>query len=121
MKTLLSVLLAAGLLLPLQAEPVLRHVVCFKFKPDASAEKIKDVEQAFVALKSKIPQIAGLEWGTEIDEAKKEKGFSHCFVVTFKSKEDLETYGPHPEHQAFVDLIKPVLGEVFVIDFWAQE
>ena len=41
-----------------------RHVVLFKFKDSATKEQIKAVEDAFVALKSKIDAIQSLEWGT---------------------------------------------------------
>ena len=44
----------------------LQHVVCFKFKTTASAQDIKQVEEAFQALKQKIPQVVTLEWGTNV-------------------------------------------------------
>jgi hypothetical protein len=39
--------------------------------------------------------------------------------VTFKDKAGLETYLPHPAHQAFVGLVKPLLEEVHVLDYVA--
>jgi len=103
------------------AAPVLRHVVCFKFKPEATAEQIKKVETAFVALKSQIPEIAALEWGTDNSPEKLADGFTHCFIVTFKSEADREVYLPHPEHKKFVEILKPILEKPFVIDFWTKE
>ena len=47
-------------------------------------------------------------------------GFTHCFMVTFDSEEGRAAYLPHPEHLAFVEVLKPVLDKVRVIDFWAQ-
>src|SRR5687767_8041803 len=44
----------------------LYHVVSFKFKETAKKEDIKKVEEAFRALKTKIPQISSLEWGTNV-------------------------------------------------------
>lgn len=107
--------------LPASAEPVLRHVVCFKFKPEAKPEQIKAVEEAFVALKGKIPQIAALEWGTNNSPEGLADGFTHCFIVTFKSEKDREIYLPHPEHKKFVEILKPILEKPFVIDFWTKE
>ena len=42
----------------------LRHIVTFKFKDNATPGQIKQVEDAFRALKTKIPQIVSIEWGT---------------------------------------------------------
>jgi hypothetical protein len=37
-------------------KPKLNHVVAFKFKDSATKEQIKEIEDAFRALKTKIPQ-----------------------------------------------------------------
>ena len=99
----------------------LQHVVSFKFKSSASSEDIKKVEDAFRALKEKIPQMVKLEWGTNVSKEKRDKGFTHCFIVTFKSEADLDTYIAHPDHKAFGKTLGPVLEDVFVIDFWTKD
>ena len=96
----------------------LQHVVSFKFKDDASDVQIKKVEKEFAALKEKIPEIIALEWGTNNSPEGLNKKFTHCFIVTFKDEKGRATYLPHPDHEAFVKIIKPVLDDVFVIDFW---
>jgi hypothetical protein len=48
-------------------------------------------------------------------------GFTHCFIVTFKTEADRAVYLPHPEHQKFVEILKPILEKPFVIDFWTKE
>ncbi len=128
MKTLtISLLLAFAAILPTThaADPVkeksLKHVVSFKFKKEATPEQIKKVEVAFAALKGKISVIAGLDWGTNNSPEGLNKGFTHCWVVTFKTEKDRDAYLVHPEHKAFVDILKPVLDEPFVIDFWTKE
>ena len=98
----------------------LQHVVCFKFKTTATAQDIKQVEEAFQALKQKIPQVVTLEWGTNVSKEKRDKGFTHCFVLSFKSVQDRDTYIEHPEHKAFGKIVGPVLDDVFVIDFWSK-
>ena len=103
------------------AKGKLRHVVAFKFKESATPEQIKDVEKAFCALKTKIPQIASLEWGTNCSPEQHAKGFTHCFLVTFNSAADRDAYLPHPEHKAFAGSLGPILADVFVVDFWAKE
>ena len=95
----------------------IRHVVCFKFKEDATDAQIRKVEKAFAGLKKKIPEIKGLEWGVNTSPEGLNKGFTHCFIVTFADEKGREIYLPHPDHKAFVEILKPILDDVFVIDF----
>jgi hypothetical protein len=117
---LLLVFLGLSVGTVLAAEAPYRHVVLLKFKDTAAPADVKQVEAAFVALKAKIPQVRALEWGTNVSPEGLDQGFTHCFLLTFKSKADLEIYLPHPEHQAFVTLVKPVLEKVLVVDYVAQ-
>ena len=103
------------------ADAPYRHVVLFKFKDNAPAADIQKVEQAFLALKGKIPLIQSLEWGTNVSPEGLANGFTHCFFVTFKSKADLEKYLPHPEHKKFGATLKGVLDKVLVVDYVARE
>ena len=98
----------------------LRHIVLFKFKETATAENIKAVEEAFAALPSKIKEIKGFEWGKNNSPEGLNKEFTHCFTVTFDSEKDRAVYLPHPDHQAFVEILKPYLEDVLVVDYWAE-
>lgn len=102
-------------------EKNLRHVVIFKFKESASQQDIQKVVDAFRELPTKIPEITDFEYGTDNSPEGLAKGFTHCFLVTFKSEKDREVYLPHPAHKAFVEVLKPHLDEVFVIDYWAAK
>jgi hypothetical protein len=117
---IVSAILVSGMLVSAHAADKLQHVVCFKFKSTATAEQISQVERAFAALKQKIPQVQTLEWGTNVSKEKRDKGFTHCFILSFKSEQDRDTYIDHPEHKAFGKIVGPVLDDVFVIDFWAK-
>lgn len=101
-------------------DSVLRHVVLFKFKDGTSSENIKKVEAAFSALPSKIPQIKDYEWGLNNSPEGLEKGFTHCFFLTFNSEEDRAIYLPHPDHKAFGDVLGPHLDDVLVVDYWTK-
>ena len=118
--TILCALFLASIVTSASAADRLQHVVCFKFKSTATQAEIKKVEEAFQALKQKIPQVVSLEWGTNVSREKRDKGFTHCFVLTFKSEEDRDAYIVHPAHKAFGGIVGPVLDDVFVIDFWAR-
>ncbi len=117
----LALFLCLGLASSALAADKLHHVVCLKFKSSATPQDIKQVEDAFRALKQKIPEIDTLKWGTNISPEKRDKGFTHCFILTFKTVKDRDTYLEHPEHKAFGKVIGPVIDDVFVLDFKAKK
>lgn len=123
MKSLLTFALAIMLTAAatFAADESIRHVVAFKFKADAKPEAIKKVEADFAALPSKIPVIQKLEWGTNISTENHDKGFTHCWIVTFKNKADRDAYLVHPDHKAFAAELKDVLDDAFVLDFSPKE
>ncbi|WP_340103882.1 Dabb family protein [Rhodohalobacter sp. 8-1] len=98
----------------------LRHIVLFKFTDSSTSEDIRQIEEAFAALPSKIDVIKDFEWGTNNSPEGLDKGFTHSFLVTFDSEEDRDIYLPHPAHQEFVDLVGPHVNDVLVMDYWAR-
>ncbi len=104
-----------------QEQKVLRHVVMFQFKESSSEADVQKVVDAFRALPTKIPQIADFEYGVNNSPEGLADGLTHCFLVTFKSEEDRAAYLPHAEHAAFVEVLKPHLEKVAVIDYWASK
>lgn len=122
--TLTALFISASLMASAQTTgsktPLLRHVVLFKFKDTSSAEDIKKVEDAFRGLASKMPIIKSLEWGKNNSPENLNQGLTHCFFVTFASEKDRDAYLPHPQHQAFVEIAKPHIDKVTVIDYWAS-
>ncbi len=101
------------------SKTVLRHVVLFKFVDSAKPDDVKKVENAFRALKGKIKLIKDFEWGTNTSPENLNQGLTHCFFVTFSSDKDRDDYLVHPDHKAFVEVLKPHLDKVTVIDYWA--
>jgi hypothetical protein len=99
----------------------LAHVVALKFKEGATQAQIDEVVKAFEALPGKIPQIASLDWGTNVSPEKHDKGFTHCFTLTFRTEKDRDEYLVHPDHKEFGKILGPVLGDVFVLDYWAKK
>ncbi|MFP6586509.1 MAG: Dabb family protein [Pirellulaceae bacterium] len=96
---------------------VYRHVVMFQFNEEVSKTQVTEVEDAFMALSGKIDTIVDIEFGTNVSPEELNDGLTHCFLVTFKNKAGLEVYLPHAAHQKFVDLVKPRLEKVMVIDY----
>jgi hypothetical protein len=98
-----------------------RHVVLFKFKDGTTAQQQKLVEDGFRELPKKIHEVVDFEWGTNISPENLAQGFTHCFLVTFNDAKGRDAYLPHPAHRAFVQVLKPYLDKVLVIDFAAQD
>ncbi len=117
------VIVAGGAKKPAEKDPnmgKLRHVVMFKFKDGTKAEDIKKVEDAFRALPSRIETIKDFEFGTNNSPEGHDKGFTHCFFLTFDDAEGRAVYLPHPAHQEFVELVGPHLENVLVFDYSAR-
>jgi hypothetical protein len=100
---------------------VLRHIVLFKFKDNATAAQIKEVETAFRKLPSQIKEIKGFEWGTNNSPEGLDQGLTHAFFLTFNSEADRAIYLPHPAHKAFGKILGPYLDKAVVVDYWAEK
>lgn len=103
------------------APQLLRHVVLFQYKEGTTPEQIEEVTKAFAGLKGKISEIVDFECGTDVSVEGKAGGFTHGYVVTFKSEKDRDTYLPHPAHKEFVKLVGPRLQNVLVFDYWVKK
>ena len=101
-----------------QTQPV-RHVVVFKYKAGAPADKIQQVTDAFRALPSRIPGITAYEDGINNSPEGKNLGFTHVHTLTFSSVQTRDAYLPHPEHAKFGQLLGSlgILDDAFVVDY----
>ena len=101
--------------------PELRHVVIFKYKPEVTAAQLDEINRAFQNLKIAIPQVKEFERGINNSPEGLNKGFTHCYLITFANEADRDAYLPHPAHKQFVELIGGKLEEAFVFDYWTLE
>ena len=121
MKALLSLLVLAMLTTSGLADGPIRHVVHFKFKSEAKAEQIANLCKEFAALPSKIAEIEHFEAGTNNSPEGLDKGFKHCWIISFKSAKDRDVYLKHPAHEEFVGIAKPIVEDVLVVDFTPEK
>ena len=98
------------------------HVVAFKYKKAVTEAKQKEISNALVALKTKIPQIVSVEHGKNVSKEGFDKGYNEMFVVTFANEKDRDIYLEHPQHKEFAKLLDGLLADkgVFVFDFVAH-
>jgi hypothetical protein len=99
---------------------VLRHIVMYKFKPETTPAQVQEVIDAFAGLPKKIDKIIGFEAGANVSKEGKSEGFTHVFVVTFKTEADLAAYLVHPAHEAYVKVVAGKREKVVVFDYWAD-
>jgi hypothetical protein len=128
MKIWFGLMVVVGVLLGVtmsaqQAQPVIRHVVVFKYKATATEAQIAEVTRGFRALKDKIPGIVSFEQGRNHSPEKLDQGFNYVYMVTFSSVAARDGYLPHPEHKKFGELLTRlgVVESVFVVDFTSQQ
>lgn len=96
-----------------------RHVVVFRFTPEAPDSAIVEITEAFRNLESRIPGIISFEDGVNNSPEGLNDGFTHVFMLTFENAAARDAYLPHPEHAAFGALLDElgVVDEVFVVDY----
>ncbi|KAB1443336.1 Dabb family protein [Pseudodesulfovibrio senegalensis] len=98
---------------------MIKHIVMWKLKDnaegaEASANAVK-MKEMLEGLRGRIPGLVNIEVGIEMVESVPE-----CDVVLYseiETREALEAYQIHPEHQACVAFIKNVVSERRVVDY----
>jgi hypothetical protein len=100
---------------------LLRHVVLFKFRDSSSEDEVAHVVSSFMSLKSQVTQIVAMEWGRNISEENHHQGFTHCFVISYQSIQDLNDYQKHPAHLDFQQILSPHMEKVFVVDYYSND
>ncbi len=95
----------------------IKHIVLLKFNEACDARMVDVLSQSFGALPSSIPGITSFEAGENISPEGLNHGFTHAFVMTFVDLVARDAYLPHEKHQAFVELLKPCLADVLVVDY----
>lgn len=98
-----------------------RHVVLYAYKAEVSVEKQAEIAQRSRELINQIPLIEDLEWGPDLNAGARSQGYTHCLLMTFATPEAVAAYVAHPAHQAFLELAKPHLEKLLVVDYVAQE
>ncbi|MBA2356189.1 MAG: Dabb family protein [Acidobacteria bacterium] len=96
-----------------------RHVVVFKYKPEATPAQIQGVTNAFRKLATTIPGITGFEDGVNNSPEGKNQGFTHVYLLTFENAAARDAYLPHPEHTKFGQVLRSsgIFVDAFVVDY----
>lgn len=94
---------------------MVKHIVFWKVEGGPSGENAQKVKELLEGLKGKIPGMLELEVG--FDFSNSEQSADVALYSVFNSKEALDGYIVHPEHQKVVPFIKSVAKERRVVDY----
>lgn len=79
---------------------MIRHVVAFRWTPDATPAQIDAVTTALRALPAKIPEIRSFRFGPDVGVS--EGNWDDAVVADVDSIEDHTVYRDHPDHRAVI-------------------
>jgi hypothetical protein len=100
---------------------MITHLVFFNMLPEAEGASGTDNARKLVdqlnELPGKIPEIVELEAG--LDFSKSPASYEVGLLTKFRTKEDLETYRVHPDHQKVVRFVQATTSDRAVVDYEA--
>ena len=94
----------------------MKHIVLCTFRGDLTAAELDGVIGGFAALRS-LDVVKHLEFGENVSPEGLDDGFTHCFQLDFESAVQRDAYLVDPTHLAFVDILKPALQRILVVDY----
>jgi hypothetical protein len=97
---------------------MLTHIVCWKYKPETTAEQRAEHITRLQALPGLIPNIMSFSVGSDILHL--ERSFDTGLVAVYPDRAALDHYNDHPEHQKVVALGREISEKVVSVDFLSE-
>lgn len=97
------------------APNLFRHIVIITFKPGASPDSIKALDNVYADL-SKSPSVKDFEWGVNVS-ARDTTTLKHIYNTTFTTKDDMKSYARNPEYKRLFQISLLIADEVNVVDY----
>lgn len=94
---------------------MLRHVVLVKYRPEATASQIADVEAEFEKLVRANPRVASLDCGPDRGLTGGSSDFA--IIIGFDSEDEFRAYLDDPAHHEIAALLGTVAESRAVVDF----
>ncbi len=96
---------------------MVKHIVLFSYKKEASDEQLTALHEKFSTLPSLIPEILSFESGKDVSVENRHHGFTDAYVVSFAGEKERDSYLTHPHHVVFSEFAGPLLKDVLVFDY----
>ena len=96
-----------------------KHIVMWKLKESAMGKSREEnalmIKSELEKLPSLIPQISSYEVGINVSNTSSACDIALC--SEFETEDDFEAYRNHPEHTKFVETIRSVSSQAYVVDY----
>ena len=97
---------------------MITHIVCWKYKPDTTADQRAEHIAGLRSLPSFIPDIESFAVGTDMLHL--ERSFDTGLVAVYRDLAALDAYTVHPEHQKVAAIGKEIAERVVSVDFESE-
>lgn len=88
------------------------HMFAFRFKPEVTEQRKKEIVQTIRKLQSEIPEV--LETWVGRNESPRGQGYELGGVMKFSDAAACERYGAHPVHQKLLSWLMPLIDPIEV-------
>ena len=102
---------------PTHFMPHVKHYGCFQFKAEVTEDQIAHCFSSMQSMVGRIPGLLDFNFGSYDSAEGLNDGYTHGFIMTFKSPQARDAYLPHPIHEEVKDIVVPRLERVVVFDF----
>lgn len=97
---------------------MLVHIVMFKFKEENKKANMIQAKQMLENLMGAVPSLKSIDVGHNTIES--DRAMDLSLIAVFETKEGLDIYDAHPEHQRVVAFIKSVVEYSKAVDYIRQ-
>ena len=98
---------------------MIKHIILLKLKESAEGKPKSDnalfLKRELESLASKIKEIRKLEVGVNFNTG--QDAYDLALISEFATKEDLDTYQIHPEHQRVAAIVRRLRDSRVVVDY----
>lgn len=92
------------------------HIFGFRWKPEATVAEQFRAKQTILAFRGVIPGLLDVHVGENVSP--RNQGFTFAGLTTFTDKAAFHAYEVHPQHQALLEWLVPLIDPV-ELDFEA--
>lgn len=95
---------------------MIKHIVLFKMKEESTPDEIKKLAGELEGLKESTDGLM-VECEVAKDVLRTERSYDLCLYSKFKTVEDVEKYGDHPNHVKVLETVKELCSAAVKVDY----